>query len=76
MILRQAFSRASDVYAFGLILWELITWEVPFKEMSQFQVRRGPCKPVCRVPAHTVCSHLLGYTLLAMLTTYVFTRQR
>ncbi len=39
VILRQAFSKASDVYAFGLILWELITWDVPFKEMSQFQVR-------------------------------------
>jgi serine/threonine protein kinase len=32
------FSTNGDVYAFGLILWELATWELPFEQMTQFQI--------------------------------------
>lgn len=26
------------MYAFGLILWELATWELPFQQLSQYQI--------------------------------------
>ncbi|KAI7842069.1 hypothetical protein COHA_004266 [Chlorella ohadii] len=39
VILRQQYGKESDVYAFGLILWELLTWELPFVEMSTLQAR-------------------------------------
>jgi hypothetical protein len=26
------------VYAFGAVLWELLTWELPFQDMNMFQV--------------------------------------
>jgi len=32
------FSASGDVYAFGLILWELATWELPFEQFTQFQI--------------------------------------
>jgi serine/threonine protein kinase len=32
------FSASGDVYAFGLILWELATWELPFEQLTQFQI--------------------------------------
>lgn len=38
VILRQDYTKASDVYAFGLILWELLTWELPYSNMSVLQV--------------------------------------
>eukprot|EP00884_Botryococcus_braunii_P000818 jgi/Botrbrau1/10737/Bobra.180_2s0007.1 len=31
-------TRAADVYAFGLLLWELLTFEIPWPHLSDFQV--------------------------------------
>ena len=28
-------SAAADTYAFGLVLWELLTWRLPWMEPSQ-----------------------------------------
>lgn len=40
VIAHQNFSKASDVYAFGLIMWELLTWALPFEQSSSYQVGR------------------------------------
>ena len=37
-MLDQAYSAAADVYSFGLILWELLTWQLPWAELGPFQV--------------------------------------
>ncbi|KAK9811715.1 hypothetical protein WJX72_008890 [[Myrmecia] bisecta] len=34
----HGYNRAADVYAFGIILFELLTWRVPWEEMSTWQV--------------------------------------
>jgi hypothetical protein len=39
--LLQAFSKAADVFSFGVILWELATWQLPWEELSVFQA--CPC---------------------------------
>jgi hypothetical protein len=36
--LLQAYSKAADVFSFGVILWELITWQMPWEELGVFQV--------------------------------------
>ncbi|KAL6772398.1 hypothetical protein ACKKBG_A30080 [Auxenochlorella protothecoides x Auxenochlorella symbiontica] len=52
----QSYSKASDVYAYGLILWELLTWQLPFAAQTPFQIilmvaERGERPPIPDSPA-------------------------
>lgn len=38
VITRQEYSKAADVFSFGIILWELLVWRLPWEELGPFQV--------------------------------------
>jgi Protein tyrosine and serine/threonine kinase len=38
VITHMIHSRKADMYAFGIVLWELMTWELPWEDMGTFQV--------------------------------------
>lgn len=37
MISNKAFSMKADVYSFGIILWEMLTGDIPYNDMSTIQ---------------------------------------
>lgn len=41
VIKAHCYDKAADVYAFALILWELLSWELPFAAMSPYQIMLG-----------------------------------
>lgn len=42
VITRQEYSKAADIFSFGIILWELLVWRLPWEELGPFQVGAFP----------------------------------
>ena len=71
-LLGQPISAATDVYALGVLLYELLTWELPFGgshaglgPAEQQQTRRDQARAICEEPAHPpseVCTRTGGLT--------------
>ena len=38
MLAGKRYDCAADVYSFGIILWELLTWQIPWEDLGPWQV--------------------------------------
>jgi len=63
----EEYSKAADVYSFGMLLWEMIARKVPFQGFSSMQVtalvgygRRRPCTPAgCPESLRSILRYIL-----------------
>lgn len=47
--------RESDVWSFGVVFWELLTSQVPYKNFNQFQIVFGVGKNILQLPIPHLC---------------------
>lgn len=58
VLLRQGCTEKSDIYSYGIVLWELVTRDSPFKNVQEFQ---DLVDLVCDNVCFGVLNLLLGY---------------
>ena len=61
VVLRQAHSKAADVYSFGMIMFECISFRMPWEDLNPFQVAKpaANCESYIPVVAADSSSHML-----------------
>ena len=38
MVRRESVSKSCDVYSYGIVLWEIITLQVPFSDVKDYEI--------------------------------------
>uniref|UniRef100_A0A8D2LRW2 Mitogen-activated protein kinase kinase kinase 10 n=1 Tax=Varanus komodoensis TaxID=61221 RepID=A0A8D2LRW2_VARKO len=55
VIKHSLFSKSSDVWSFGVLLWELLTGEVPYREIDALAVAYGVAMNKLALPVPSTC---------------------
>jgi mitogen-activated protein kinase kinase kinase 13 len=62
MVRSERCSEKVDVWSYGVVLWELLTCEIPYKDVSQSAVLYGVGKSCLTLPVPSTCPP--GFNLL------------
>ncbi|XP_062408468.1 mitogen-activated protein kinase kinase kinase 10 [Sardina pilchardus] len=57
------FSKSSDVWSFGVLLWELLTGEVPYREIDALAVAYGVAMNKLTLPIPSTCPEAFAHLL-------------
>jgi serine/threonine protein kinase len=41
VIRKSTLSKSADVFSYGVVMWEMLTWQQPYEDMLSVQVSRG-----------------------------------
>ena len=55
VIKMSRFSRASDIWSYGVVLWEMLTGETPYRGIDQLAVAYGVAMGKLTLPLPTTC---------------------
>ncbi|KAI5730847.1 hypothetical protein M8J77_000742 [Diaphorina citri] len=58
VIKTSIFSKASDVWSYGVVLWELLTGEIPYKSINAYAVAYGVAVNKLTLPIPSTCPQL------------------
>uniref|UniRef100_A0A8D2LSH1 Mitogen-activated protein kinase kinase kinase n=1 Tax=Varanus komodoensis TaxID=61221 RepID=A0A8D2LSH1_VARKO len=63
VIKHSLFSKSSDVWSFGVLLWELLTGEVPYREIDALAVAYGVAMNKLALPVPSTCPEPFAHLL-------------
>ncbi|BES93474.1 Protein tyrosine kinase [Nesidiocoris tenuis] len=55
VIKSSTYSKASDVWSFGVVLWELLTGQTPYKNIEPFAIAYGVASTLLKLPIPSTC---------------------
>lgn len=62
------FTKASDVWSYGVVLWELLTGETPYKNIDTLAVAYGVAVQQLKLPVPSSCPNALADLMAGLMS--------